>query len=1208
MRIKEILSIKLENDIKNVIDLNSQNEEDIKDELDGFILTESLAKHLSDFLDVFCSDMKESGVWLSGFYGSGKSYFAKMIGFLIANPVIKGTPMRDRFMPKLIGLKNKEIIENQIRSLDKTDYQVTLFDCAKVASSKGLSYMFMSHFLLSLGLLDNWIGMMEFNMILENYYLDFLSVVSMQNNNEPWSSLKNKRRNNVSTIFRNAMLSFMSEKDFEETKELIKERINTYDATKLKEDLSLYLELYPKKKIVFFVDEISEALSKRRISLLDLEGVSEALSSLNNRVWTVGIAQQAFNDVLNASGLNIHQLNKVEARFKTRIPIAAEEIDTIIRKRLLAKTDSGKEQLEAYYDKNSGMIQDITHIDGISLNATKDEQTYADYYPFYEHQFKLLQYFLFGSRDTVTSQIGTRGMLVSVFDVLKKEAMTEADVFTHVNATQLCRQAEENIQEALRIRYEQADNYINKMGMQYVEGKALLQTIHFLEKANAYTTIENITKSYVRRPEDYYSVLAEIKKALEILVERNVLITSGNQYRITSQIEQQIIDDMNSFSAEAYRVRAEVTKILKQQKIIKISQTLTSEGQVVPFCVESSLGENFANAGEKYMKVSFYDVFHKDHTQLVDSVKQDTQSQKGIISIIPSSVYGTEIYNRAQELLKIDYIETKTYHTADEKKVVNNIVSTKEEKMRFLTELINKSYTEGTAVYLFNTYQLTDANYQKEIESLQRKMFGNIFYKRLGASLSDSLAVKVLTANSTQLTTMFGGSEEFRFFDSAGKFIGENLSVSTEILERCKSYCTGDKLEEELSAPPTGYKFGTIITAVAALFRGNKLIAKFNGEDFHSVSDALEAKIFDNTRNFAKASFKAVMKSLSYNDRQEIVDILKEDCQYKKITGENAPSYNLNDFELVDCIRTLSRRMMDKVKDKIMGDDEMERLFKRSVQARNVFSQYTAAVTDANYIATARTFLQEADDYIKAVEQVLKDLKFIDSEFKAIEEERAFIQNVTEEFDKTGNDMNLIRAQKEQFEEAREKDLVANAPLIKKLTQDIKDIYYKVMKHKAELLSEEVLALFTKTDELKHQIDQYPKEWNDKLYRKIEDLEKSWRQYATIKINLDKWSVKCSNTGLLLRDLEYKITNLGIVSQEVSLWETEIITQKPTPRKPDSPTPKDKPAPQPTPIQRNMKAKLPKGTTSVAEYRSWLKQQLTMLNMFGEDDILNFDN
>lgn len=45
------------------------------------------------------------------------------------------------------------------------------------------------------------------------------------------------------------------------------------------------------------------------------------------------------------------------------------------------------------------------------------------------------------------------------------------------------------------------------------------------------------------------------------------------------------------------------------------------------------------------------------------------------------------------------------------------------------------------------------------------------------------------------------------------------------------------------------------------------------------------------------------------------------------------------------------------------------------------------------------------------------------------------------------------------------------------------------MKHKAELLSEEVIALFAKTDELKQQIDQYPKEWNTKLYRKVEELE-----------------------------------------------------------------------------------------------------------------------
>ena len=84
MKVKHILSIKLEEDIKSVIDLNSQSENDIKEELDGFILTESLATHLSDFCAIYHSGTRQSGIWLSGFYGSGKSYFAKMVGFLLA--------------------------------------------------------------------------------------------------------------------------------------------------------------------------------------------------------------------------------------------------------------------------------------------------------------------------------------------------------------------------------------------------------------------------------------------------------------------------------------------------------------------------------------------------------------------------------------------------------------------------------------------------------------------------------------------------------------------------------------------------------------------------------------------------------------------------------------------------------------------------------------------------------------------------------------------------------------------------------------------------------------------------------------------------------------------------------------------------------------------------------------------------------------------
>ena len=619
----------------------------MKEELDGFILTESLAKHLSDFLNKFTSDMKETGVWLSGVDGSGKSYFAKMLGFLIENPIIQGTAFRERFAHKLTGLNNEDLIKNQINSLSKSKYKVVLFDTSKLDYKQGFAYMAMSQFLLSLGLMSNWVGFMEYHLLLNDQYEDFLRMVEEQNNGKHWKDLRQNMMTTMSAL-KKAMNVIMGEENFLDTRAMVEKRIDSYDADKLKEDLSLYLTKHPQEKIVFFIDEVSESIAQKKINLLDLEGLSESLSALGNRVWTVGIAQQAFNDVLNAAGLNYHLLNKVEARFKTRIPIAAEEIDKIIRKRLLDKSDAGKQELEKYYDKNSGMIQSVTNIAGLALSATKDRETYADYYPFFEHQFSMLQYFLFGSRDTVTSQIGTRGMLMSVFDVLKKESMTEEEVYTHVSAVELCNQAMENVSESLRIRYKQAEDHIQADGsFKIVKGKQLLQVIYFLAKSDARTTVENITSSYARRPELYYEILDEVKRAVALLVENNVLLQTADQYRITSQIEQQIIDAMSKYEIPVYRQKAEIISRMKQLRLVKAAQGFTLDGVKYSFCVETSNGENFANQAERYMKVVLYDVFYEDREQVIAQIKQDTQDEKGVMSIIPTNTYAKQILDLA---------------------------------------------------------------------------------------------------------------------------------------------------------------------------------------------------------------------------------------------------------------------------------------------------------------------------------------------------------------------------------------------------------------------------------------------------------------------------------------------------------------------------------------------------------------------------------
>ena len=169
-QIKDILTINLDDEIKSVIDLHAQSDREIISELDGFILTESLAKHLSDFCDEYVSGKMQSGVWLSGFYGSGKSYFAKMLGYLLRNPMLEGTTFRQRFVPKLTGLPDVDVLENNIRGLDRINSLVVLFDSAKSTNTYGLPYMLMANFLHALGLLDNWIGLLEYELLLDGKY------------------------------------------------------------------------------------------------------------------------------------------------------------------------------------------------------------------------------------------------------------------------------------------------------------------------------------------------------------------------------------------------------------------------------------------------------------------------------------------------------------------------------------------------------------------------------------------------------------------------------------------------------------------------------------------------------------------------------------------------------------------------------------------------------------------------------------------------------------------------------------------------------------------------------------------------------------------------------------------------------------------------------------------------------------------------------
>jgi len=269
-KIYEILELDLEEDIKNVIDLEDRSEAEVKYEIESYIITENIGKYFSDFISKYTSNIKETGVWISGFYGSGKSYFGKMLGYALENKDILGTPAVERLIPRLSGLKNAGLLENEIRSLSSIDTRVVALDIAKQNTDKGLAFTLFRNFLKSLGFLENVYGYIEYCLALDNKYEDFLKTVKKIQGAE-WSEVR-KNSINVPKTVKNALIEEgYSENEYKEMRDHLNNIINDFSANKLKEELQNYLDKKD-EKIVFIFDEASEAISQKKYDLLDLEG------------------------------------------------------------------------------------------------------------------------------------------------------------------------------------------------------------------------------------------------------------------------------------------------------------------------------------------------------------------------------------------------------------------------------------------------------------------------------------------------------------------------------------------------------------------------------------------------------------------------------------------------------------------------------------------------------------------------------------------------------------------------------------------------------------------------------------------------------------------------------------------------------------------------------------------------------------------------
>src|SRR6516225_8016223 len=92
--IDDLLTRDLSRKIEEIIQVDQADEQSVYDEITEYIATDSIREQYHQLFKAIAdapSDPHEGiGVWISGFFGSGKSSFAKYLGYSLQNRTFRG--------------------------------------------------------------------------------------------------------------------------------------------------------------------------------------------------------------------------------------------------------------------------------------------------------------------------------------------------------------------------------------------------------------------------------------------------------------------------------------------------------------------------------------------------------------------------------------------------------------------------------------------------------------------------------------------------------------------------------------------------------------------------------------------------------------------------------------------------------------------------------------------------------------------------------------------------------------------------------------------------------------------------------------------------------------------------------------------------------------------------------------------------------------
>ena len=424
--------------IERVITYGATEERRLREEISEYVVTESIDEQMEKLLTKMHAAMEaggrnEVGVWVSGFYGSGKSSFTKYIGLAFDDQIIDGQSFLKHLQDRLLKPTTKALLSTVAQRfpaavvlLDLASEQVagaTLMEVSTVLYYKVLQWAGYSRNLK--------VAAFERKLKTDGRFGEFENLFT-DKTGEKWADYQNDplvvddrlpeiAHEMYPNLFTTNQSFTTSSSDFIY---LLKDRI--------KETLDIVREESGKNYVIFVIDEVGQYVGSNQRKILDLQGLAENLKNVGHgRAWIISTAQQTLTEDDPRATLNSPELYKLKDRFPIQVDLESSDIKEICYRRLLGKSPTGEKELDQRFGEHGQALRYNTKLeDGKYYAAEFDRKSFINLYPFLPAHFDILLHLL-GALAKSTGGIGLRSAIKVVQEILTEEVDGQTAAANH---------------------------------------------------------------------------------------------------------------------------------------------------------------------------------------------------------------------------------------------------------------------------------------------------------------------------------------------------------------------------------------------------------------------------------------------------------------------------------------------------------------------------------------------------------------------------------------------------------------------------------------------------------------------------------------------------------------------------------------------------------------------------------------------------------